>query len=368
MKKSAQQILELAASQGIFPIEKATIAANLDNITELNEHLVYLWERWQDEKEYEDFEEYIANLELVASEKGFELISLGNRPFKAIFKGEEGFQVAVTLKAKGRKISLITAIEPLAAVKKKKEVVAAAPAIEEKQEPVALPTLTDTEALVLRWIVTNEFQDGSSVVGCHVWSPEAEDFGGAIKKRSLPGVVASLSKKGCIDHASDSTPLNGTGDGRTSDTVAITQLGLNVYLALPPARDMVDAYVKLEPVEEIQDQPQEDVPSIHELEERINDLPTNKLGRGFANAGKKYDKSGVRVEEFKIGKEKVKKGDKLFFRIGKIEVCGVFSHLNKCVHCPDGYAVIRFEGKNYERRQSRVTTQPTPTIWDLPTL
>jgi len=100
------------------------------------------------------------------------------------------------------------------------------------------------------------------------------------------------------------------------------------------------------------------LPSIEELEERINDLPTKK-GRGYANAGKKYDHSGVRVEEFKLGKAKVKKGDKLFFKIGKVEVCGVFSHLNKCVHCPEGYAVIRFEGKNMERRQSRVSLTAT---------
>jgi hypothetical protein len=97
-------------------------------------------------------------------------------------------------------------------------------------------------------------------------------------------------------------------------------------------------------------------PTVEELEERINDLPVAaKKGRGYANAGKKYGHSGVRVEEFKIGKEKVKKGDKLFFKVGKAEVCGIFSHLNKCVHCPEGYAVIRFEGKNFERRQSRVS-------------
>lgn len=99
-------------------------------------------------------------------------------------------------------------------------------------------------------------------------------------------------------------------------------------------------------------------PTIEELEERINDLPAKK-GRGYANAGKKYNHSGVRVEEFKIGKTKVKKGDKLYFKIGKSEVVGVFSHLNQCVHCPEGYAVIRFEGKNFERRQSRISITPT---------
>ena len=99
-------------------------------------------------------------------------------------------------------------------------------------------------------------------------------------------------------------------------------------------------------------------PTLEELEERINDLPVKK-GRGYANAGKKYEHSGVRIEEFKLGKAKVKKGDKLYFKIGKVEVVGVFSHLNQCVHCPEGYAVIRFEGKNFERRQSRISTTPT---------
>lgn len=112
-------------------------------------------------------------------------------------------------------------------------------------------------------------------------------------------------------------------------------------------------------IEEVAEVVVESLPTIEELEERINDLPTAKKGRGYANAGKKYGHSGVRIEEFKLGNAKIKKGDKLYFKVGKLEVAGVFSHLNKCVHCPEGYAVIRFEGKNMERRQSRVSATPT---------
>lgn len=209
--------------------------------------------------------------------------------------------------------------------------------------------ITELEAIVLRWIVDNEYQGGESVVDYPIWAPEVGDFSSKTfkSKKSLGGVISSLSQKGLINHVTDNTSLNTTGDGRTSDTVAITETGL---LAM-------NANIVTKPVEVL-----EDAPSAHELEERLNDLESGAkkgVGRGYANAGKKYAHSGVRVEEFKIGKTKVKKGDKLFFKIGKEEVVGVFSHLNQCVHCPEGYAVIRFNGKNYERRQSRVNVHAT---------
>lgn len=184
-------------------------------------------------------------------------------------------------------------------------------------------------------------------------------------KKSLGGVVSSLSQKGLINHVTDKNPLNDTGDGRTSDTVAITDAGMKALNAWENKSDDAMANrretARIEKREEAEES-HEDAPNVHELEERLNDLestPKKGVGRGFANAGKKYNKSGVRVEEFKLGKAKVKKGDKLFFKIGKEEVCGVFSHLNQCVHCPEGYAVIRFEGKNYERRQTRVSVNAT---------
>ena len=199
-------------------------------------------------------------------------------------------------------------------------------------EPFA--SLTKLEVSVLEWIVTNDFLDGDEPIDRHVWAPYAEDFAGVMTKKQLGGVMSSLTKKGCMVFQ------EGEPDGKAqTHTVAITKLGFD---SLEVHKAQIDA----------------------EFESMANEQPdsdeqTERKGRGYANAGKKYNRTGERVETFKIGKVAVEKGTKLFFKINGAEVCGVFSHLNQCAACPEGYAIIRFEGKNFERRQSRVSLVAT---------
>jgi len=73
-------------------MEKLTLTQVLgkDKISEFGEYFGYLYHRWQDEREYEDFEEYIqaANKklkELASKKSGVSLVKMTKRPFKVIF-------------------------------------------------------------------------------------------------------------------------------------------------------------------------------------------------------------------------------------------------------------------------------------------
>jgi|TARA_R100000789_G_scaffold85668_1_gene81686 hypothetical protein len=69
-------------------------------VENLVEHLGYLYDRWQDEKEYEDFSLYIENVKNTVEQNGVEFISLKKRPFEVhIKKGEKEGMIKVTAKA-----------------------------------------------------------------------------------------------------------------------------------------------------------------------------------------------------------------------------------------------------------------------------
>lgn len=218
-------------------------------------------------------------------------------------------------------------------------------------QPKLADSITPMEYDYLDVVVNSEFHDGEEVVDHPVWAPLASDFT-TIKKKQLGGVASSLQQKGFVNIYDDgSKPSH---PGQQTITVAITGAGFEAYMRYKTEHLPAGT------------------PTVEGLEERINDLAKevkkgkvakevvagSKKGRGYANEGKKYEHSGVRVETFKLGKKDVKKGDKLYFKIGQEVVCGIFSHLNKCVHCPEGYAVIKFNGKAYERRQTRISLTP----------
>lgn len=67
--------------------------------------------------------------------------------------------------------------------------------------------------------------------------------------------------------------------------------------------------------------------------------------------GGKYNKSGVRTLEW----NGVKQGEQVEFKAGGKTLVGEFRHMNKNVHSPNGYIVIRHEKKLYERKPELVT-------------
>lgn len=60
-----------------------------EHLNKMLKHLGYLWERWQDEKEYEDWKDYIIAAKKVLP-KDCIFISLSKRPFEMKFKLSDG--------------------------------------------------------------------------------------------------------------------------------------------------------------------------------------------------------------------------------------------------------------------------------------
>lgn len=219
--------------------------------------------------------------------------------------------------------------------------------------------ITENEATFINFVVENGA--GNEVLGF----PNAKDLG--MDKKQLAATIKSLIANGgikidaqddekfTIAESAKLAAIEWLNTNPPTDEIETIEGGFTGSIEnLKPATKPVKAK-KTTPIS-TPNLPAEEV-SAAELEERVNDIQealTTKKGRGYANAGKRYDKSGVRIEEFMLGETKVKAGDKLRFSIGKEDVVGIFSHLNKCVHCPEGYVVVKFEGKNFERRQSRV--------------
>jgi len=61
-----------------------------EKVSEFGEYLGYLYHRWQDEKEYEDFDDYVqaANKklrELIPARSGIAIFKMNKRPFRVIF-------------------------------------------------------------------------------------------------------------------------------------------------------------------------------------------------------------------------------------------------------------------------------------------
>jgi hypothetical protein len=50
------------------------------------EKFCYLRERWQDEKEYEDWNDYVAQMRLLVEQHGGNFLSASKRPFSAFFQ------------------------------------------------------------------------------------------------------------------------------------------------------------------------------------------------------------------------------------------------------------------------------------------
>ena len=62
--------------------------------------LVYLFDRWQDEKEYENFSDYKHHAGVKLLEFGLALVSMKSKPFELRVKeGDQEFVVRVTSKA-----------------------------------------------------------------------------------------------------------------------------------------------------------------------------------------------------------------------------------------------------------------------------
>lgn len=334
------------ATKKVTAAAPKSILQTIINNETITARMAYLWERWQDEKEYEDFAEYVANLEMVALEQGFTLVSLTSRPFRATFQAEEGMVAVISCKAKGNKLAFDGVTEPAKLTKAKRNA-KAAKMFTETIVADGAPGAAEYAAEELGVEFASEDAQQLAINGVeylYEQRPDTqEDNAGGITDRWDLFSVETRAKVGnLVKYYPNYGAYASFIDGQRAEH----------------AEGEVIFWNELDRGSETH----EDAPSAHELEERLNDLESSTkkgVGRGYANAGKKYVHSGVRVEEFKIGKTKVKKGDKLYFKIGKEEVVGVFSHLNQCVHCPEGYAVIRFGGKNYERRQSRVSTHAT---------
>lgn len=80
-----------------------TPSANMIAVTafveKLQDHICYLWARWQDEKEFEDINEYGASIAKNFPE-GWKLIKSTKRPFGVTFSiGEEVWVITATSRA-----------------------------------------------------------------------------------------------------------------------------------------------------------------------------------------------------------------------------------------------------------------------------
>lgn len=61
--------------------------------------ILNLYDRWQDEKEYEDINDYQKPLEPIAEKSGCKIIKMGKSPFSCIFSvGEREFKLIVKAK------------------------------------------------------------------------------------------------------------------------------------------------------------------------------------------------------------------------------------------------------------------------------
>ena len=80
------------------------------NSSKCIEHFDYLYYRWQDEKQYEDFNDYVKSMMTVMPE-GATLIKGSKRPF-GVTINYGGQKVEITIKHKGGYCSLVAKIFP----------------------------------------------------------------------------------------------------------------------------------------------------------------------------------------------------------------------------------------------------------------
>lgn len=75
-----------------------TTAEALKFYNDAEEQMTYLAGRWQDEKDYEDLNDYMKPLQLIAERAGVELISMTSSPFGVNFRvGDRRFHAFVRL-------------------------------------------------------------------------------------------------------------------------------------------------------------------------------------------------------------------------------------------------------------------------------
>ena len=89
--------------------ERENISKVLNNTKNI-EHFNYLYDRWQDEKQYEDFNDYIKSMMTVMPE-GATLVKGSKRPF-GVTINYGGQKVEIALKHRGRYCSLVAKIFP----------------------------------------------------------------------------------------------------------------------------------------------------------------------------------------------------------------------------------------------------------------
>lgn len=77
---------------------------NVLNNRQTLEHFLYLYERWQDEKEYEDFNDYVTSM-MQSMPKGATLVKGTKRPFGVVIN-YGGNKVHISLKLRGNYASL----------------------------------------------------------------------------------------------------------------------------------------------------------------------------------------------------------------------------------------------------------------------
>lgn len=68
----------------------------INNTEKIREHLMYLYERWQDEKKYEDINDYLESMKRLVPEA----YKISGDPFSITFKCEDG-DLYVLVKEKG---------------------------------------------------------------------------------------------------------------------------------------------------------------------------------------------------------------------------------------------------------------------------
>ena len=59
-------------------------------IKKIAQHLGYLFDRWQDEKEYEDFSDYVASMKKIIEGAGGKFVKMTKSPFRVTFIDDKG--------------------------------------------------------------------------------------------------------------------------------------------------------------------------------------------------------------------------------------------------------------------------------------
>ena len=67
---------------------------------EITKQLEYLHDRWLDEREYEDFKEYITLMQKMITDRGWKFLKLTKRPFAVFFEADKYSYMLYTTNSK----------------------------------------------------------------------------------------------------------------------------------------------------------------------------------------------------------------------------------------------------------------------------